>query len=306
MDRLAQSFVVACISILFSAAAWGQPAFDAASIKLAGPFVPGPQGGLSGGPGTADPGRITASRTTLGALLTAAYGVSNDQISGPAWLNDFSGTNLYAIAATIPPGTTKEQFHVMLQNLLTERFHLKVHHETRDFSGYDLVLSGTTKKLKEWDPNAPPPPDNVRADESGFPVLPLGSKSRMSIAMKMPEGGGAPSATLTRASFRETMADFAAGLGFLVRAANGGTARDPAPRIDDKTGLTAVYEFHLQYASVNMSAAPGAAGADDSTLSGPTLFAALADQLGLKLQKAKSVPVDVIVIDHADAVPAEN
>jgi uncharacterized protein (TIGR03435 family) len=112
--------------------------------------------------------------------------------------------------------------------------------------------------------------------------------------------------TLTRASYRETIPEFAAGLGFLIRGATGGTAGSPAPRVADRTGLTAVYEFHLEYGSANMSAGAGASGMDDPVLSGPTLFSALTDQLGLKLQKSKSVPVDVIVIDHADPVPTEN
>jgi uncharacterized protein (TIGR03435 family) len=295
---------IICALILGSCAAFAQPSFDAASLKPAGPRVPGPGGGLTGGPGTADPGRISGSRIPLGVLLGVAYGVNNDQISGPGWLYDFSDSHVVAITATMPSDTTREQYQLMLQNLLKERFHLTLHHENRDFPGYDLVLSGGGTKLKEWDPNSPPPPANIRADADGFPILPLGSKSRASIGMRMAEGGGTPTATLTTASYRETMAEFATGLGFLIRSASGGTSGSPAPRVTDKTGLTGIYEFHLRYATANMSAAPTAD--DDAGLGGETLFNALSSQLGLKLQKAKSVPVDVIVIDHADAVPADN
>lgn len=276
---------------------WAQPSFDAASVRLAGP---GQGGGPQGGPGTSNPGRITYTRAPLGILLTAAYGVSNDQISGPAWLNDFSDPHVYALTATMPPDTTKEQFRLMMQNLLTDRFHLRIHHETREFPGYDLVLSGRTIKLKEWDPKSPPAPTGVRADANGFPILPPGLKSA-SINMM----GRFIS---THATYRETMAEFAAGLGFQVRAATGGNAGSPAPRVTDKTGLNGIYELHLYYeaASPFLNAAPEGAGADDPTPSGPTLFNALTDQLGLKLQKGKSIPLDVIVIDHADPVPAEN
>lgn len=298
---------VACATVFLSCAAWGQsPSFDAASLKPAGPRVPGPGGGLTGGPGTPDPGRISGARIPLSVLLGVAYGLTNDQIFGPNWLYDFSDPHVFAITATMPPGTTKEQFQLMLQNLLKERFHLTLHHESRDFPGYDLVLSGGAMKLKEWDPNSPPPPTDVRADADGFPVLPLGSNSRTSIGMRMAEGGGAPTATLTSASYRETMAEFATGLGFLIRSATGGTSGSPAPRVTDKTGLTGIYEFHLRYATATISATPAPAEAQDPALSGDTLFNALSGQLGLKLQKAKSVPVDVIVIDHADPVPAEN
>jgi len=62
----------------------------------------------------------------------------------------------------------------------------------------------------------------------------------------------------------------------------------------DKTGLAGSYDFHLVYASDI---------AKDSTL--PSIFTALQEQLGLKLEEQK-VPVDVVAIDHVDRVPTEN
>jgi uncharacterized protein (TIGR03435 family) len=64
----------------------------------------------------------------MSGMLTRAFGVRADQIQGcPA------GQTLYDIDATMPPGTTKEQFQEMLQNLLVERFHLEFHRERRNF-----------------------------------------------------------------------------------------------------------------------------------------------------------------------------
>jgi uncharacterized protein (TIGR03435 family) len=300
-ERMMVRLTTGCL-LVYAGAAWGQqPSFDAATVKMAGPVVPGPQGS-TGGPGTPDPGRFSTNRATLSVLLTTAYGVGNDQIIGPQWLTDFSESHVYAVTATMPPTTTKEQFRLMLQNLLTERFHLSVHHEMKDFPGYDLVVS-SAGKLREWDPNGPPPPDGMR-DANGFPILRPGAKSVLSLQMKSAEAGGSPGASLVRASYRETMGEFAAGLGFLIRSANGGTAGEPAPRVNDKTGLSGIYEFHLMFSNPGASATPGAS--EDPVLSGPTLFSALSDQLGLKLQKAKSVQVDVIVVDKADPVPTEN
>ena len=86
-----------------------------------------------GGPGTDDPERLTWSNVTLTGLLTSAYGVRREQISGPSWMQ----AEHYDVAAKIPPGTTTQQMRVMMQNLLTTRFQLVLHHETRVFPVYE-------------------------------------------------------------------------------------------------------------------------------------------------------------------------
>ena len=124
------------------------PVFEVVSVKPAGPFVPSGRiaTGIVGGPGTEDPGRITGTHANLADLLTRAYDVRYDQISGPLWLSD--GSYAYAIDATIPPNTTKEQFRLMLQNLAAERFHLKLHHQAQARSGYELTVAPGGPKLK--------------------------------------------------------------------------------------------------------------------------------------------------------------
>jgi uncharacterized protein (TIGR03435 family) len=84
------------------------------------------------------------------------------------------------------------------------------------------------------------------------------------------------------------------------------------PRVADKTGLTGVYEIKLEFEGT--AVVPGSlpvmqntpSAASDPGPVGATLFTALENQLGLKLIKAKDVPVDVLVIDHVDKVPVEN
>jgi len=107
-----------------------RPAFEVASVRPAPPYVPGQPYQVRGGPGTDDPGQFTAPRASLMSLLATAYGVAFDQISGPDWLE----TEIYSVAAKIPPNTTKDRFNLMLQNLLAERFHLTLHHGTKDFT----------------------------------------------------------------------------------------------------------------------------------------------------------------------------
>src|SRR5580658_1670459 len=115
----------ACCLFLAGAPAFSQqnpsleePQFEVASVKpvapvsLDGPYVPGI---LRGGPGTADPGRITYGRAGLRGLLTLAYGVQRYQVIGPEWLD----SERFDITATIRPGATKEEVNAMLRKLLT-------------------------------------------------------------------------------------------------------------------------------------------------------------------------------------------
>jgi uncharacterized protein (TIGR03435 family) len=70
--------------------------------------------------------------------------------------------------------------------------------------------------------------------------------------------------------------------------------------IIDLTGLTGLYDFHLEYAPDDPT---GAAAADSSPL--PDIYDAIEEQLGLHLE-SKKTPIDIIVIDRADRVPIAN
>jgi len=267
-----------------------RPEFDAASVKAFDPQGSAPIG-QRGGPGTSDPGRITFGRTTLMLLLAKAYGLPADQISGPAWMSDFAGPNHYTITATMPPDTTTEEFQVMLQNLLVERFQMKLHHETRNF----------------------PAPPKFNPDGSfNFPPGPQTATK---------EGKGA-----LHAQFQaQTMSYFASRLGNMVTRALGADINSAQARVTDKTGLTGKYDFAVEFdcqGCVGLSAAmranmpllagrggdetPAPPSATDPGSGLPNIFNALEKQLGLKLVKAKDVPVDVIVIDHAEKIPTGN
>src|SRR4051794_38092776 len=139
--------------LLTGALAFGQPAdksltFEVASVKPAPPPTPDSRGrimmmGPSGGPGSKDPGRVRYPFTNLRSLLTIAYDVKSFQISGPSTLD----TERFVITATMPSNTTKEQFQVMLQNLLAERFKLTLHRESRELPMYSLTVAKNGPKL---------------------------------------------------------------------------------------------------------------------------------------------------------------
>jgi uncharacterized protein (TIGR03435 family) len=274
-------------------------AFEAASVKPAGPPVSNEvNGAMHGGPGTTDPGRISIHRATLSDLLARAYGVQRDQISGPAWIEDRE-TYVYRIDATMAPNITREQFQLMFQNLLAERFHVRLHHETKSRQGYELVVASGGPKLKEWtpDPNAVAADGKPAVDGRGF--LKLGANAPMGFVM--PSGG---SYGPIRFTFRQKMAEFCRGLGAEINMSKGVSIKGVQPRVVDKTGLTATYEFTLEFAGSFTGTESAPAAADPA--GAPDIFTAVEKQLGLKLVKVPDISVDTLIVDSADKVPTGN
>jgi uncharacterized protein (TIGR03435 family) len=261
--------------------------FDVASVKVAAPWVPN-QRSKHGGPGSSEPGRVTYTQVNLSYLLSQAYDVWLDQVSGPAWISDY-GQNLYTIVATMPPTTTKEQFQMMLQNLLAERFQIRVHREQQTRPGYELVVAEGGHKLQEWKPGTGPSKLHPRIDAAS----PKGT-----LLVSPMEGGRVP----VRIYRRDTMEGFCRGLGAHINMSNGVSFVGPQARVVDRTGLTATYEFALEFSGVFK---PGPTAEGVASDPGPTIFHAV-EKLGLKLRKIKEVPVEVIVVDHAEKAPAEN
>lgn len=245
-----------------------------------------------GGPGSKDPGRLDYQNVTLKAVLQRAYDVEADQIAGPGWLD----TARYDIQATMPPSTTKEQFMGMLQSLVSERFHLAFHREKKDFEVYELQVAKGGPKLKKSVPNADaPPPAAVTGrggptDRNGFP-LPPAHQTAQRATNGLAQMTGNQITMMTFAQFLKFPVGFMGGT-----PANGvlGTAR-----VVNKTGLEGEYDLNLQYQW------PGGGAADDTPASAPTLFTALQQQLGLRLERTKQ-QFDVLVIDRADKTPVEN
>jgi uncharacterized protein (TIGR03435 family) len=140
---------LAILLLASACAAQNQPAkatftFDAASVRTAQPGSVA-SGGCQGGPGTPDPERITCSNSFLAQIIISAWNLQFYQLVGPEWLK----TDHYDIVAKIPPGTTRDRYRQMLQNLLAERFHMTAHHETKVLPIYSLVaLKGGLKMAK--------------------------------------------------------------------------------------------------------------------------------------------------------------
>jgi uncharacterized protein (TIGR03435 family) len=149
MSRISAS-VLPAVALLLAPAVHPQspsgaastPRFDAASIKRLAPGTPRPSTESLLVP-PRQHGRYTDPYTTLGTLLRRAYDVRVGLVVGPEWLD----SETYSVAATMPPETTDAQVRLMLQNLVEERFQVKVLFETRDTPVYALTVGKNGPKL---------------------------------------------------------------------------------------------------------------------------------------------------------------
>jgi uncharacterized protein (TIGR03435 family) len=223
--------------------------------------------------------------------------VDFDQIQAPGWISE----ERYDIRATIPPGATKDDLKVMYRHLLEERFKLTLHHITKDFPVYELTIGKGGSKLKEnTDPNLQPfrPGDpSLPPDRNGFPQFPPGKSGMASgrvNGLDLLTARGMP------------LSGLLSQVGVQLGTMTGQNTYAPG-RIVDKTGLTGNYDFNLEFSGgVGIGTGPSLpASADASQPTGPSLMEAMERQLGLKFTKT-NVPIDVLVIDHAEKTPTEN
>jgi bla regulator protein blaR1 len=240
--------------------------FEVASIK---PNVSGDSGGsFRRQPG----GRVVITNNTLRNIIRNAWNLQDFQIvGGPAWQND----DRWDINAKAPEEQpTPQQTLLMVQTLLADRFKLVVHNETREMPVYALV--------------------QVRTDGKLGPQLRQSSLDCAAIAAAVAKGAPPPPrpsdgpfcGTRTGPGMVKTsgvgMADFARNL-------SPATGRI----VVNRTGLTGTYDLDLQFTQD-----PLGPGVGDPASDVPSLFVALQEQLGLRLE-AQRVPVDVLVIDSA-------
>jgi uncharacterized protein (TIGR03435 family) len=231
------------VALLPLSSAWAQAAasFEVASLKRA-----------SAGNGNSglfamstDPALVRYSNITLANLIAVAYRTDERLIGGgPAWI----GSELYDVAAKLPPETSKDRIPAMLQTLLVERFKLAVHRESKEQRVYFLVAGKDGPKLR--------------------PGREGGSQNQMLPGRIM--GGSMPMSVLAAI-----------------------LARFVGDQVLDKTGLAETFEIDLKWK-------PEGTQPNDSEL-----FAALQEQLGLKLEPGKA-PVEKLIVDHVERIPAEN
>ena len=255
--------------------------FEVASVKpnkTGGPFPFGRIGLLPGG-------RFTGVGATLRELIRAAYGLREDaQISGgPAWV----GADRFDVEGKAPADSSPAQVQAMLKALLVDRFKLTAHSESRQLPLYALVMARSDGRMgarlrrsgtecapitipAELGPAPPPPPP----PPAGAP-LPLVARTPMRCGSMLVAGMVSARAI--------TMEQFIVRLSAFV-----------GRPVIDRTGLTGDFDFDLSYTPE--SPRRGAIGVPTDC---PSIFTALQEQLGLKLESQRG-PVDVFVIERVE------
>jgi len=288
--------------LLFASLLAAEPAktFEVASVKPAAPSVIGPsfhaKTGPRFGPGTSDATRWACDNCSLAVLLIEAYNLKRFQIAGPKWLD----SERFDIVAQVAEGATKEDLRLMEQNLLAERFGLKVHFEKKEMQVYDLVVGKGAPKLKET--TGAKPADGAASHEFGHGG----------------GGGGFQHDAASGRTFTITMHGNTRHQAVAedMRQLSDFLAAQLDRPVTDSTGLTGKYDFLLTFsggkgsdaipAGVMMHDGPGAGHADGPDAEAPPLLQkAIQDQLGLRLDAKKGV-ADILIVDHMDRVAAEN
>ena len=252
-----------------------QPAFEVTSVKPNRSGDPGSSFGFGGA-------TVTFTNQTLKNIVLNTYQIRDFQLlGGPGWIN----CDHFDIEGKVAGNPGLDQRRLMMQALLQDRFKLALNREVKELPIFQLTIGKNGLKLQPLkegscparDPNNPKPAQGrTDQDYCGFTGF---FKGRLE-------------ATST------TMAQLATYLSRLVDRT-----------VVDKTGITGTFPVHLTFAPDQ--AAPGQVlgppideGDPGTSTDGASIFTAIQEQLGLRLESGKG-PVDVLVIDNVEK-PTQN
>ena len=296
----ARTVAAAGMAILAAALVWAQsqpsaaPSFEVASVKAnhSGDHMVSLMNSPSG--------RFSAKNVSVKMLIRLAYKVQDFQIAGgPGWI-DSERYDIEAKPESSGPDSSPapstddrreaamEAQRLRIQALLADRFGMTVHHDTKELPVYALVVAKGGAKLHV----AAVTPDGAEPPASPNPKGPMFKGRGMRMGRGELSGQSAPLSLLA-----ETLSN------------------QIGRTVVDRTGLTGLYDFTLKWTpdesqppmfpgprEAPEGRPPGdrAANAD----SGPSIFTAIQEQLGLKLESQKG-PVPILVIDRIEK-PSEN
>jgi uncharacterized protein (TIGR03435 family) len=263
-------FAVVIAAILPASAIEAQsvrPEFDVSSVK--------PNKANCCFSGGANNGQAGAKDSTVKALISLAYKVQEFQIvGGPGWI----GSERFDVEGRTEDKTADpDRLRMMLRSLLEDRFKLKLHMETRQVPVYALVVAKGGPKIKLA-------ADQTSPDVNG----------------PSPKGAGPNHGAIRFGP--GSMAGNAVNFSLLVRFLSQRLDRP----VVDRTGLSGRYDFLLQWTPEvgETKLDPGGNPLPVGDPTGPSIFSAIQEQLGLRLESTKG-PVEVLVIDSVE-MPDQN
>lgn len=268
------------------------PAFDVVSIRE------NRSGDLGQAMRRQPGGRIVINNVPLRTLIISAFGLQPQQLTGgPDWVDsaryDIAAQASGELGVTEPGTVGPSEF--MMQRMLTDRFRLAVHTEKRELPIYALTVARSDGRLGP----------RIR-------MAAIDCQAAMNEMLKRAQGGGAPPAAPQRP-------DGGPGCGMRMGPGSqltaGGMSMPALARmlavpvgrlVEDRTGLVGGFDFDLEFTiDPTLSGIPaGAPPPAPANANAPSVFTALEEQLGLKLQ-ADRAPVEVLVIDRVER-PTEN
>ena len=278
------------------------PRFDAASIKR------NVSGGNANGAMTFPTGQFRATNSSLIRLIQVAYGLrpTDTILGGPEWAR----RDGYDVDAKPDRAGSVAQSRLMLRTLLAERFNLAVRREAREMPVYALTRARSDGKLG---PQISRPVGECVMVVPGFAQAAASAPERPGAAApgKQPPLGQPGRRCGMGPDYGTIKAGSTAMPGLITLL----TRLVDRPVVD-RTGLTGTFDFDLRYAGAAGAFGPAGPGrgrgallsspdaAPEPASDAPTIFTALEEQLGLKLEATRG-PVDVLVIDRAER-PSEN
>jgi uncharacterized protein (TIGR03435 family) len=260
-------------------------AFEVASVREdKGPFK-GPSFALSSDEWFREPNGRFHADFALPTYIEFAYKIwltGEERRTMLATLPEWVKADRFDIEATAPLHTTKDQYRLMMQALLAERFGLKLHFEQRELPVLAMVL------VK---PGKPGPRLIPHEQGQGCEEIPKPETfPNVCYAYQAEPGKDGMFLSGSRATSMSLIGNFIGN--------SGGTSGEIGRRVVDQTGLTGLWDFTLEAEPPMRKPVP------DAPPAGPTVLEAVRDQLGIKLKSTRAV-VSVLVIDHVER-PSEN
>ena len=233
--------------------------FEVASFKPSDPALAGRGGGIRPAQGGI---RYVANNITIRTMLQAAYRLKPEQVvGGPSWLDN----ELFDMQGKAAKPSDGDELHVMLKNLLVDRCKLTFHHEMKEMPAYVLMAGDKGE------------PKLVPHDEGNAGDIWIDVNVEEIVKVKM-------KATYCPMDY------FAFRLGLLLDRP-----------VVDMTRLKGSYDFEIAFTRDLPPGVPENAQVNGVAIdtSGPTVFAAMKQQLGLEFRQQKA-PVEILVIDHIE------